>query len=191
MKTSILLPVLALLGLAAGVQATAPSPYAGQEAREIKSLPASEVEGLLAGRGLGYAKAAELNGYPGPAHVLELASQLQLTQDQVERTRAIHQRMEVEARESGARLVDAERELDTLFRSRAATPERLSAALQKTAALQAKVREAHLRAHIEQTELLSARQVAQYGRLRGYAAAGSDAPAGGHHHGHGHHPGQR
>ena len=33
---------------------------------------------LRAGRGMGLALAAELNGYPGPAHVLELADKLDL-----------------------------------------------------------------------------------------------------------------
>ena len=48
------------------------SPYAGQEVRRIKSLSAERVADLLAGRGAGYAKAAELNGVPGPVHVLEV-----------------------------------------------------------------------------------------------------------------------
>jgi hypothetical protein len=56
------------------------SPYAGDETREIKALSPQEVSDLLAGKGMGFAKTAELNGFPGPAHVLELASQLQLRQ---------------------------------------------------------------------------------------------------------------
>ena len=50
------------------------SPYAGQEERGIKALPQADVEGLLAGAGTpfgGMAKPAELNGYPGPRHVLD------------------------------------------------------------------------------------------------------------------------
>ena len=65
------------------------SPYRGQETREIKALSAQEVSDLLAGKGMGFAKAAELNGYPGPKHVLELAGPLALTPEQVEGTRAI------------------------------------------------------------------------------------------------------
>ena len=71
-------------------QAAAPeSPYVGQESRGIKALSPEDVDAYLAGKGMGLAKAAELNGYPGPAHVLELASQLSLTSDQRARTQAL------------------------------------------------------------------------------------------------------
>src|SRR4029079_2796548 len=43
-------------------------PYAGQQARGVKALSDEEVSGYLAGAGMGFAKAAELNGYPGPMH---------------------------------------------------------------------------------------------------------------------------
>ena len=49
------------------------SPYAGQQTRAIKALSPEDLAGLLNGEGRGMAKAAELNGYPGPVHVLELA----------------------------------------------------------------------------------------------------------------------
>jgi hypothetical protein len=57
-------------------------PYAGLQERTIKALPQEKVEDLLAGRGAGYALAAELNHYPGPVHVLDLADQLDLTAEQ-------------------------------------------------------------------------------------------------------------
>jgi hypothetical protein len=47
-------------------------PYAGMQARAIKALSAEQIADLKAGRGLSLALAAELNGYPGPRHVLEL-----------------------------------------------------------------------------------------------------------------------
>ena len=175
-----------LLGCTA-VHAAGASPYAGQEARDIKAMSETEVQDLLAGKGLGFAKAAELNGYPGPAHVLELAAQLQLSPQQEAQTRALHARMEAQAKASGARLVDAERELDALFRNRSVTAELLSDALRKVASAQAGVRQAHLLAHLEQARLLSAEQVARYNALRGYtgAAAGraqESHGAGGHGH---------
>lgn len=181
MKLAIPFVALALLGAAAS-HANAPSPYAGQEGRDIKALSASEVDDLLAGKGMGYAKAAELNGYPGPAHVLELAQKLGLSAEQRSATQAIFQRMDASARKTGAELVAAERELDTLFRGRRATPEALAASLDRVAALQAKVRYAHLEAHVDQARLLSAEQIALYNTLRGYTGA---APEGkNHHHGH-------
>ena len=45
------------------------SPYAGQETREIKALSRDEINGYLSGDGMAFAKAAELNHYPGPKHV--------------------------------------------------------------------------------------------------------------------------
>ena len=51
----------------------ADAPYAGQQARAIKSLSDEDIAALLKGEGMGMAAAAELNGYPGPAHVLQLA----------------------------------------------------------------------------------------------------------------------
>jgi len=51
------------------------SPYAGQEKRSIKALSQAQIENFLSGAGMGFAKAAELNHYPGPKHVLELADQ--------------------------------------------------------------------------------------------------------------------
>lgn len=60
---------------AAGAVAAPTSTCSGHETRDIKALSSDEVAALLAGKGMGYAKAAELNGYPGPAHVLEHAAQ--------------------------------------------------------------------------------------------------------------------
>ena len=65
--------LLSLTHVSATLAEEKPSPYAGQQARQVKALSKAEIEGLLAGRGLGYAKAAELNHYPGPRHVLDLA----------------------------------------------------------------------------------------------------------------------
>ena len=170
--------VLALVGIT--THATSTSQYAGQESRPIKALSATDVADLLAGKGMGFAKAAELNGYPGPAHVLELSSQLALSEAQVARTREIFQRMEIEAKRAGARLVEAERELDELFKTRAATPARLTASVEKISALQAEVREAHLKAHIDQTQLLSSEQIEQYIELRGYKGTEAEAQHGQH-----------
>ena len=50
--------------------------------REVKALSAEQMTALAAGRGMGSALAAELNGYPGPLHVLELADPLGLSEGQ-------------------------------------------------------------------------------------------------------------
>ena len=176
------LVVLTAALLASGPAAAAPpaSPYAGEERRAIKALSADEIDALLAGKGLGFAKSAELNGYPGPAHVLELAAQLELDDRQLRESRAIHARMEAQARRLGAELVEAERRLEQLFGTGVATPEAVRRALETIASLQAQLRGAHLVAHIDQRALLSAQQVARYAGLRGYGHGA------GHRHGHGH-----
>jgi hypothetical protein len=155
------------------------SPYSGQESREIKALSESEIAGLLAGKGMGYAKVAELNGYPGPKHVLELADELHLSPGQREQTQVVFSRMEASARELGSRLVDAERELDSMFRQGTVTADSLPEALSRIGALQAQLRGAHLQAHLEQVRILEKGQVARYMELRGYG--------GGSHADHSHH----
>jgi hypothetical protein len=153
----------------AGAQAEpAPASYAGQQERTIKSLSDTDVAGLLAGRGAGLAKAAELNGYPGPAHVLELANDLELSDGQVSATRALMEQHRGEAARLGASLVDAERHLDSLFAKREATPGAVDQATARVGELQAQLRAEHLKTHITQTALLDARQIERYASLRGY-----------------------
>jgi hypothetical protein len=159
-----------------GATAWAAAPYAGRQQQEISSLSPQQIGDLRAGRGMGLALPAELNGYPGPLHVLELAAALELSAEQRARTEALHARMQAAAREAGARWIEAERELDALFRSRQATPQSLRAALDRVGALQARVRDVHLQAHLEQTALLTPAQIDRYVQLRGYGGG-----HGGHH----------
>ena len=74
------------------------SPYAGQQTREIKALSAQEIDDLLNARGMALAKAAELNGYPGPLHSLELADKLGLSPEQLRAIKDIKAREEAAAR---------------------------------------------------------------------------------------------
>lgn len=64
-----------------------------------------EQQAWLDGQGIGLAKPAELNGFPGPMHVLEHASQLELSTQQQEDTRRLMERHKAEARALGAELV--------------------------------------------------------------------------------------
>ena len=152
-------------------QHAAHSPYAGQQHREIKSLSADEMSGYLEGRGMGLARAAELNGYPGPMHVLELADQLALTPEQRKRTQALFESMRRSAVEAGRALVHEERALDELFSRKAATPDKLADTLARIGQRQAEVRRLHLEAHIAQVAILRTEQVDRYNTLRGYKGA--------------------
>lgn len=147
---------------------TRSAPYAGMQARDIKALSERQVADLRAGRGMSLALPAELNGYPGPAHVLELAEELGLSPAQREGTQALFEAMRREASTLGEELIAAERELDSLFRERRAGAESLASATSKAAAAQGRLREAHLRYHLAMVDLLTPEQIAEYNRLRGY-----------------------
>src|SRR3954462_5308423 len=109
--------------------ASAQTPYAGMQTRSIKALSEQQVADLGAGRGMGLALAAELNGYPGPSHVLENADALELTVDQRNRIKALFEAMNAEAVPLGEGLIDEESKLDTLFADRRITPSTLSGAI--------------------------------------------------------------
>jgi Spy/CpxP family protein refolding chaperone len=151
----------------------AASPYAGEEGREIKALSAEDVDAYLTGQGMGFAKAAELNGYAGPKHVLELASELELTAEQRTRTQALFTSMQTKAVALGRQLVDEERKLDRLFASTSIAQDSLQESVARIGELQADVRAAHLEAHLEQAKILTPEQSAHYVRLRGYHASGA------------------
>lgn len=180
MKSRVVL-VLAACAIAVPVLADAPmTPYAGQQTRAIKALSDEDIAALLKGDGMGFAKAAELNGYPGPKHVLDLARQLKLTDIQRQRVQSTFDRMSTSAKPLGAELVERERALDQLFHRGEITPELLTAETAAIAELQGRLRSVHLAAHLETRALLSPDQIAAYEQLRGY----SD-PAGAVHHHHG------
>lgn len=175
MKRSVLLPVL-LLAIPLLVPAqTHPGPYAGQAERPIKALSGEEIQGYLTGQGLGLAKAAELNGYPGPKHVLEMAEQLRLTDAQKAETHRIRDEMLKEAIRLGELIVEKERELDGLFAGRAIDGDKLRALTGEIARLQGELRAAHLQAHLEQKRVLTPAQIKKYDELRGYGANRTDS----------------
>ncbi|MGH8177667.1 MAG: Spy/CpxP family protein refolding chaperone [Steroidobacter sp.] len=151
------------------------SAYAGQEGRDIKALSADEVNAYLSGEGMGLARAAELNGYPGPKHVLELSGELELSPEQRERTESLFTSMQAKSIALGRALIDEERKLDRLFAGKSATPDRLSAALARIGNLQARLRGAHLEAHLDQSRILTPEQIERYDQVRGYASGGDDA----------------
>ncbi len=171
MRTSL---TLTMLLLAAGPGAAqVPGSYAGDERREIKALAPQEQADLLAGRGMGLARAGELNHYPGPAHVLELRDKLNLSPEQIAAIGSSFRRMQEAARLLGTELVAA-------FREGTVTPARLREDTETIGALQGRLRAVHLAAHIETRSVLTPAQVATYDGLRGYTDAAA-APVGHQH----------
>lgn len=146
-------------------------PYAGEDTRDIKSLSQKEIQDLRAGAGMGYAKAAELNSFPGPMHVLELADQLGLSAGQRAATKQLMDAHKAEARAIGARRVEAERVIDALFRSGKLDEAALSKAVRDAATVEGEYRLSHLETHRRMRALLTGEQVARYDALRGYRAA--------------------
>jgi len=146
----------------------AATPYAGLQERQIKALSSQQIDDLRAGRGMGLALAAELNGYPGPLHVLELADALQLSERQRIETKRLFEAMKAETVPIGERIIADEAALDRQFADKSVTRASLDEALSRIARNQAELRAAHLRYHLAMVELLSPAQTARYAELRGY-----------------------
>ena len=144
------------------------SPHAGQPTQEIKSLSAAEIQGYLEGHEMGLANVAELNGYPGPTHVLELANQLQLTPQQRAKAEHLKRSMKAAAR-LGHWLIEAERRLNVLFAKGEADDEKITLLARRVGGLEAEIRLVHLRAHIEMRRVLTADQIKKYYQERGSA----------------------
>jgi Spy/CpxP family protein refolding chaperone len=159
------------------------APYAGQERRDMKALSDEEIRALLDGQGLGLAKAAELNHHPGPRHVLDMASQLGLSETQRAEAQQIYDRMHQEAVRLGKLLVAKESELDRLFANNDIDVPALQRIVRAIAQLQGELRITHLQAHIDMKRILSSQQIAQYDVLRGYRANGQAEAPGVHQHG--------
>lgn len=157
------------------------SPYAGLDAREIKSLSEEDVAALREGRGWGLALPAELNGVPGPAHLLELRDELGLSEDQVSAIKVIHAGMQAEAVDAGERFLAAEAALDAAFAEGGLSEDYLRQLIQTAEAARADLRFIHLSRHLSTPPLLNDEQIQRYGELRGY-----ELEPGGAAQGHGH-----
>lgn len=145
-------------------------PYAGFESRQIKSLSESDLEQLRAGSGWGLALPAELNGRPGPAHLLELKDELGLSPEQVAQIEVLHADMKREAIAAGARFIAAEKALSVAFEAPDLDNTQLEALLKEAGDARAALRLVHLKRHIDTPPLLTAHQIQRYQVLRGYAS---------------------
>lgn len=175
-----LLCTIPLAALAQGHGEGARSAYAGMEDRQIKSLSAGDLEELRRGGGWGLALPAELNGVPGPAHLLELQDEIGLTPRQVAQIEAIFAAMQAEAREAGLRLIAAEAAIEAAFRAGGLDPAALRGLVEEAEAARAELRLVHLSRHLQTPPLLTAAQIRRYNRLRGYADDPCEAVPEGH-----------
>ncbi|MBM6583209.1 periplasmic heavy metal sensor [Microvirga sp. BT689] len=182
LRLGIALAATLLAPRAAHAQHASASPYAGMEHRAVKALSDQQIADLRAGRGMGLALPAELNGYPGPIHVLELADRLGLSGEQRARVQELHAAMKAETVPLGERLIAQETALDRQFATKSVTPASLQAATADIGATQGTLRGAHLHYHLSTLEVLTPEQVHRYGELRGYQASGGHGHGAKRHH---------
>lgn len=159
------------------------SKYSGQQDRVVKSLSAEDIKQLESGKGWGLAKAAELNGMPGPLHVLQMKKEIELTATQEKTIQVLYEQMKASAVPLGRELVRLEKELDAAFASKNITEDSLKQKLDLIAQAYSRLRFVHLVAHIKTERILRPQQVESYNRLRGYGD-GESGQHKMHHHGH-------
>jgi hypothetical protein len=183
MKPIAVLAVLATVLSPQSAAAQTQQPYAGFETRPIKALSDQQIADLKAGRGMGFALAAELNGYPGPVHVIELAAPLALSDAQRAKVQDLFAAMTAETVPLGHKLIAQETDLDRQFADKTITESVLAASMQAIGSTQAALRTAHLKYHLATLDVLTQPQVKQYAELRGYAGASQGQQQhGGHKH---------
>ena len=165
-----LILILAPLSTISAADHSYKSKYAGQEKRAIKSLSETDMEELENGNGWGLAKAAELNGMPGPAHLLEMKGEIALSTGQIEAIEALYKEMKQEAIPLGLELIELERELNDHFAQKTITFEILGVLLESIARVRKQLRYVHLSAHLKTPNIVTPDQISLYNKLRGYSS---------------------
>jgi hypothetical protein len=127
---------------------------------------------------MGLALPAELNGYPGPVHLLELGDRIDLSPEQKTAIQRLFDSMKAEAVPLGERLIEQEAALDRLFAGHTATVATIADAVAAIGETQGRLRNAHLKYHLSTVALLQPDQIERYRALRGY----DDAQPVQHHH---------
>ena len=144
------------------------SSHAHAQSTEVPSLSPREVRELRNGDGMGLARAAELNHFPGPKHLLDLASQLGLGDVQTRRIEEIHDKMKEQAIAKGEAILEAELHLVHLFASGQPSVAAVTRIAEHLGLMRGQLRAIHLLAHIEAARELTPEQIEGYDRLRGY-----------------------
>ena len=177
MLRSILLALLLITALPVAAQDGPAEPAAAvaTDARPTGMMPRQE-RMLREGRGMGLARAAELNGYPGPRHVLEQAEALELTDDQRAASAALLARVREQAPALGEKILAAEAELNAMFADGSVTAEAVEEQLEEIAELNAELRAVHLNAHLDQAALLTEEQKAAYQPMHQAGGMGNQRP---------------
>ncbi len=164
--TSVLLLMFSFV--VANANHTHSSKYKGQESRLIKSLSQEDIVELKKGGGWGLAKAAELNGYPGPSHVLKMKNKINLTSTQEAKIKVIFKQMKKDAIVLGKKLILLEHQLNDSFSHKSITDKKLERYVQDIMDVRSKLRLVHLSTHLQTPNILTQKQIDLYNGLRGY-----------------------
>lgn len=143
-------------------------PYAGLQNRAIKSLSDSDINELRRGGGWGLALPAELNGMPGPVHVLELKDPLALSPQQSSQIQLLVEDMRKAAIPAGERLISAEADIEAAFSAGRAEEKLLRRLLTQAESARTELRFIHLSQHYKTVQFLKPEQIQRYNSLRGY-----------------------
>jgi Spy/CpxP family protein refolding chaperone len=186
MRTRTLFNLLAITaisftGAASANDSAHASPYAGEQQRVVKALSEQETADLQAGRGMGLSKVAELNHFPGPKHLLELAEPMKLNDSQIQQARQLQAVMTRDAQVLGQQILDKEAALEALFAAGRVDDVQAHALIADIGQLQGQLRFVHVNAHLATARILSSEQIKTYDLLRGYADA-ADSEHFHHHH---------
>lgn len=144
------------------------SHHSAETGTEIKALTSEQINSYLNGEGMGLAKTAELNHFPGPKHVLDLSKELKLSETQIDSTNKIFTMMKDKAVYLGKTIIEKEMQLDLLFSSGKADEESVKNLVTEIAEYQGELRFTHLNAHIQQEIILTPDQILTYEGIKGY-----------------------
>lgn len=111
---------------------------------------------------------AEINGYPGPKHALEMKDELGLTKEQIKKTESLINDINVSATVKGQDVIEAEEDLNRSFATEKITERTLRTKLEKIGKLRAELKFMHLQAHLKMKQILSPNQIARYKELRAH-----------------------
>lgn len=169
--------ITSLLLLSALAAASAPVPalrfpmFSGQTKQDHSAHAGhqacidAERESLARGEGFGMALPADHAGYPGPRHVLDLATELKLSPDQVRALQKLFDEMKQKAQQRAGEIQAAQELLEKMFRENHSEADLREQSF-RVDSIYAELRWVHLSAHLAARKLLSPEQVAAYERLR-------------------------
>ena len=165
MKIGRMVPVvLGCAALAAGAPAVRPQ-QSNSAMQHHHSCIEEEQASIARGEGFGMAMPADMAGYPGPRHVLDMQKELGLTAGQKAGVEKILEAMHEKAMARGKELFDAQARLEQMFRD--GRPEAdLREQSFRVDSIHAELRWIHLSAHLAAQKLLTPEQIAKYTRLR-------------------------